>query len=163
MPGHLSSPVRALGVLTGGGDVPGLNAAIKALVYSTEPIGIRIVGLREGWEGITFLDRSRGLDALIFNPEVPGTWESNYIMPLNRLNTRTIDRQGGTFLQSTRTNPARVRVDDLPSHLASYGAGHAPDDRVDLPNEVFENLKFLELDPLVGICGADTLSYASVL
>jgi len=163
MPGHLSSPVRALGVLTGGGDVPGLNAAIKALVYSTEPIGIRIIGLREGWEGITFLDRSRGLDALIFDTVNPSTWGSNYIMPLNRLNTRTIDRQGGTFLQSTRTNPARVRVADLPPHLTSYGAGHAPEDRVDLTNEVLENLKFLELDGLVVIGGDDTLSYAAVL
>src|SRR5258706_13606469 len=120
MPGQLSSPVRALAVLTGGCDVPGLNAAIKALVYSTSPIGIRIIGLREGWEAITFLDRSRGFEALIFNPEDPSTWESNYIMPLNRLNTRTIDRQGGTFLQSTRTNPARLRAGDLPPHLQSY-------------------------------------------
>jgi 6-phosphofructokinase 1 len=163
MPGQLSSPVRALGVLTGGGDVPGLNAAIKALVYSTEPIGIRIIGLREGWEGITFLDRSRGFEALIFKTEDPSTWESNYIMPLNRLNTRIIDRQGGTFLQSTRTNPARVRVGDLPPHLESYSAGHAADDRVDLTGEVLENLKFLELDGLVVIGGDDTLSYGAVL
>jgi 6-phosphofructokinase 1 len=163
MPGHLSSPVRALGVLTGGGDVPGLNAAIKALVYSTEPLGIRIIGLREGWEGITYLDRSRGFDALIFNTEDPSTWDSNYVMPLNRLNTRTIDRQGGTFLQSTRTNPARVRVGDLPPYLASYGTGHAADDRVDLTNEVLENLEFLELDGLVVIGGDDTLSYGAVL
>jgi 6-phosphofructokinase len=163
MPGHLSSPVRALGVLTGGGDVSGLNAAIKALVYSTEPLGIRIIGLREGWEGITYLDRSRGFDALIFNTEDPSTWDSNYVMPLNRLNTRTIDRQGGTFLQSTRTNPARVRVGDLPPYLASYGTGHAADDRVDLTNEVLENLEFLELDGLVVIGGDDTLSYGAVL
>jgi ATP-dependent phosphofructokinase / diphosphate-dependent phosphofructokinase len=163
MPGHLSSPIRALGVLTGGGDVPGLNAAIKALVYSTEPLGIRIFGLREGWEGITYLDRSRGLDALIFHTEDPSTWDSNYVMPLNRLNTRTIDRQGGTCLQSTRTNPARVRVGDLPPYLASYGTGHAADDRVDLTNEVLENLKFLELDGLVVIGGDDTLSYGAVL
>ncbi len=163
MPGQLSSPVRALGVLTGGGDVPGLNAAIKALVYSTEPLGIRIVGLREGWEGITFLNRSRGMSNLIFNADNPNTWDSNYILPLNRLNTRTIDRQGGTILQSTRTNPARVRVGDLPPYLASYGAGHAPDDRVDLTNEVLENLKFLELDGLVVIGGDDTLSYGALL
>src|SRR5207253_9461874 len=78
-------------------------------------------------------------------------------------NTRTIDRQGGTFLQSTRTNPARVRVGDLPPHLASYGTGHAADDRVDLTNEVLENLKFLELDGLVVIGGDDTLSYGAVL
>lgn len=163
MPEQLSSPVRALGVLTGGGDVPGLNAAIKALVYSTEPLGIRIVGLREGWEGITFLNRSRGIDNLIYNAEYPATWDSNYILPLDRLNTRTIDRQGGTILQSTRTNPARVRVGDLPPYLAAYAAGHDPDDRVDLTSEVLENLKFLELDGLVVIGGDDTLSYGAVL
>src|SRR3982074_872518 len=117
MPVQLSRPIRSLGVLTGGGDVPGLNAAIKALVYRAETLGIRIMGLRTGWEGITYLDRSRGRDALIYDPEDPNTWQGNYLMPLNRLNTRTIDRQGGTFLQSTRTNPARVRVGDLPPTL----------------------------------------------
>src|SRR6202043_3049139 len=59
MPGQISRPVRTLGVLTGGGDVPGLNPAIKALVYRAEPMGIRVIGLRAGWQGITYLDRSR--------------------------------------------------------------------------------------------------------
>jgi len=163
MSGQTSSSIRALGVLTGGGDVPGLNAAIKGLVYRAESMGIRIMGLRCGWEGITYLDRARGRDALIFRPEDPNTWQGSYLMPLNRLNTRTIDRQGGTFLQSTRTNPARTRVGDLPPHLASYGANHAPDDRVDLTNEVLTNLSFLELDGLVVIGGDDTLSYGATL
>src|SRR5947209_16843767 len=163
MPGRLSKPVRTLGVLTGGGDVPGLNPAIKALVYRSKPMGVRVIGLRAGWAGITYLDRSRNRDALIFRPEEPGTWPGSYLMPLTRLNTRAIDREGGTILQSTRTNPARVRVGDLPPHLASYGTGHAADDRVDLTNEVLENLKFLELDGLVVIGGDDTLSYGAVL
>src|SRR5258708_18060517 len=136
---------------------------MKGLGYSREAVGSGIIGMREGGEGINYLDRSRGLDALIFNTEDPSTWDSNYVMPLNRLNTRTIDRQGGTFLQSTRTNPARVRVGDLPPYLASYGTGHTADDRVDLTNEVLENLKFLELDGLVIIGGDDTLSYGAVL
>src|SRR5207302_9414939 len=140
MPGQLSSPIRALGVLTGGGDVPGLNAAIKALVYRAETMGMRVLGLRAGWEGITYLDRSRGRDNLIFREEEPGTWQSGYLMPLNRLNTRPIERQGGTILQSTRTNPANMRVGDLPPHLAAHGAGHAPDGRVDLTDEVLANL-----------------------
>src|SRR5437867_2935000 len=110
---HTSHPIRTLGVLTGGGDVPGLNAAIKALVYRAEHMGIRMMGLRAGWEGITYLDRSRERDALIFHPMQPETWQRRYVMPLNRLNTRTIDRQGGTILQSTRTNPRRIRVGDL--------------------------------------------------
>lgn len=163
MPGKLTGPIRALGVLTGGGDVPGLNAAIKALVYRATQLDISITGLRLGWESITFLDRSRRRDELIFNPEDPQTWERAYLMPLNRLNTRTIDRMGGTILQSTRTNPARMRVGDLPRYLASYGKDHAPDDRVDLTAEVMANLHFLELDGLVVIGGDDTLSYGAVL
>lgn len=163
MPRQLSSKIRSLGVLTGGGDVPGLNAAIKALVYRAEPLGIRIIGLREGWAGITFLDRSRGYDNLLFQQDDPTTWKSNYLVPLNRLNTRHIDRQGGTILQSTRTNPAKVKVGDLPPHLQHYGAGHEPDTRVDLTDEVIKNLQFLELDGLVVIGGDDTLSYGAVL
>src|ERR1700737_2596014 len=163
MQGQTLNPIRSLGVLTGGGDVPGLNAAIKALVYRAETLGIRIMGLRAGWEGITYLDRSRERDALVFRSEVPDTWQSSYLMPLTRLNTRTIDRQGGTILRSTRTNPARVRVGDLPPHLASHGEGHAPDDRIDLTNEVLANIDFLELDGLVVIGGDDTLSYGAIL
>lgn len=163
MPKQLSGKVRALGVLTGGGDVPGLNAVIKALVYRAEALGIRVVGLREGWAGITYLDRARGYDNLLFRSEEPASWRSNYLMPLNRLNTRAIDRQGGTILQSTRTNPARIKVSELPEHLRSYGEGHQADDRIDLTEEVVKNLQFLELDGLVVIGGDDTLSYGAVL
>jgi len=143
--------------------VPGLNAAIKTLVYRAQEMSISISGLRAGWEGITFIDRERSREGLIFNPNDPQTWENNYLMPLNRLNTRTIDRMGGTILQSTRTNPARMRVGDLPPHLAHYGQGHAPDERVDLTREVLANLDFLGLDGLVVIGGDDTLSYGAVL
>ncbi len=163
MSAKLTKSVRALGVLTGGGDVPGLNAAIKALVYRAQEMSISISGLRAGWEGITYIDRERSREGLIFNPNDPQTWENNYLMPLNRLNTRTIDRMGGTILQSTRTNPARMRVGDLPPHLAHYGQGHAPDERVDLTREVLANLDFLGLDGLVVIGGDDTLSYGAVL
>jgi 6-phosphofructokinase len=163
MPSQTSSPIRTLGVLTGGGDVPGLNAAIKALVYRADYLGIRVTGLRAGWEGITYLDRSRGRDNLIFHPDDPSTWKSSYLMPLNRLNTRDIDRLGGTILQSTRTNPASVRVGDLPPHLSAPTASHSPNDRLDFTEEVIANLNFLELDGLVVIGGDDTLSYAAVL
>jgi ATP-dependent phosphofructokinase / diphosphate-dependent phosphofructokinase len=163
MPGQTLKPIRSLGVLTGGGDVPGLNAAIKALVYRAEPMGIRVVGLRAGWKGISYIDRSRSIDSLIFDHDEPGTWQDSYLVPLNRLNTRTIDRQGGTVLQSSRTNPARVRVDDLPPHLQSYGVGHSPGEHIDLTDEVLANLNFLELDGLVVVGGDDTLSYGSIL
>lgn len=163
MPAQLSKPMRSLGVLTGGGDVPGLNAAIKALVYRAASMNMSIMGLRDGWEGITFLDRSRSRDELIFDAGNPATWKHNYLMPLNRLNTRSIDRTGGTILQSTRTNPAKMRVGDLPPHLARYGQGHKPDEFVDLTDEVLANLDFLQLDGLVVIGGDDTLSYGAVL
>ncbi len=163
MPGHVSSPIRSLGVLTGGGDVPGLNAAIKALVYRAETMGIRVMGLRAGWEGISFLDRSRGQDALVFHTEDPSSWKNGYLMPLTRLNTRSIDRLGGTILQSSRTNPANTRVSELPPHLQSYSEGRRPDERVDLTKEVLANLDFLNLDGLVAIGGDDTLSYGSKL
>jgi ATP-dependent phosphofructokinase / diphosphate-dependent phosphofructokinase len=163
MPGQTAKPIRSLGVLTGGGDVPGLNAAIKALVYRGQPMGVRITGLRAGWKGITYIDRSRSRDELIFRSDDPNAWEGHYLMPLNKLNTRTIDRQGGTILQSTRTNPANVRVCDLPPHLKAHAANHAADDRVDLTGEVLANLDFLELDGLVVIGGDDTLSYGATL
>lgn len=163
MPKQLTSKIRSLGVLTGGGDVPGLNAAIKALVYRAEALGIRVLGLRAGWAGITYLDRSRGYEQLLFRADDPSTWKSNYIMPLNRLNTRSIDREGGTILQSTRTNPARVQVSELPEHMRHFGEGHKPEDRIDLTDEVIKNMQFLELDGLVVIGGDDTLSYGAVL
>src|SRR5690349_17135215 len=69
MPGRITNPVRKLGVLTGGGDVPGLNAAIKAVVYRAQSLGIEVLGLRAGWEGITFLDRSRSPAELTYNAD----------------------------------------------------------------------------------------------
>ena len=70
-------------------------------------------------------------------------------MPLGRLNTRNIDRQGGTILQSSRTNPANTCVSDLPSNLQVYAEDREPDERIDLTKEVLANLEFLELDGLV--------------
>ena len=156
-------PIKRLGILTGGGDVPGLNAAIKAVVYRAEPLGIKILGLRSGWEGITYLDRSKGRDPIIFQENDETTWEGGYLLPLSRLSTRTIDRAGGTILQSTRTNPAKVKVSDLPPHLLSYGEGHGQEDRVDLTREVIANIEFLGLDGLIVIGGDDTLSYGARL
>jgi 6-phosphofructokinase len=163
MVGKLLQPPKRLGILTGGGDVPGLNAAIKSVVYRAEPQGIEIVGLRAGWEGITFLNRDLGVDAQEYKVEDASTWEHSYVRRLSRLKTRSIDRHGGTILQSTRTNPARVRVGDLPPHLAHKGAGHAEDDRIDLTEEVIKNIDFLGLDGLIVIGGDDTLSYGAKL
>ena len=96
-------------------------------------------------------------------PADPNTWAGGYLLPLDKLNTRDIDRSGGTILQSTRTNPANVAVGDLPPHLAGYAEGRAPDQRVDLTSEVIKNLDFLGLDGLIVIGGDDTQSYGAVL
>ncbi len=163
MPEHVSRPIRSLGVLTGGGDVPGLNAAIKALVYRAEPIGLRITGLRAGWEGITFLDRTRKKEDLIFDADNPQAWHGNYVMPLSRLTTRSIDREGGTILQSSRTNPAKIKVSSLPAHMAHLGQNHTQEEMIDLTDQVIANMEFLGLDGLVVIGGDDTLSYGAKL
>ena len=163
MPARLASPIRRLGVLTGGGDVPGINAAIKALVYRARDGGMSVLGIRGGWEGLTFLDRSLGRDRLTFRFDEPETWQQGYIMPLTRQATRTIDRQGGTILQSTHTNPAKITVGSLPPHLASHAEGRKPEERVDLTAEVLQNMRFLELDGLVVIGGDATQSVGAVL
>jgi 6-phosphofructokinase 1 len=158
-----SKRIRKLGVLTGGGDVPGLNAAIKTLVYRADEMGVEVLGLRAGWEGISYLDRALPLDRLVFQPYDDATWKSGYLYPLNRVNTRSIDRTGGTILRSTRTNPANVRVADLPVNLERYGVSRLSTDKVDLTPEVLANIEFLGLDGLVVIGGDDTLSYGARL
>ncbi len=84
-------------ILTGGGDVPGLNAVIKQVTYRGVDMDYEVVGIRRGWEGLTHL-----------NLDDPDS-KSRYILPLTPLNTRTIDRTGGTFLHSSRTNPAKMK------------------------------------------------------
>ena len=94
---------KRIGILTGGGDVPGLNAVIKSVTYRGSENDIEVVGLRRGWEALTQV-----------NLEDPAS-RSHYIIPLNRDNTRTIDRSGGTVLHSSRTNPSKMKK--LPDHL----------------------------------------------
>src|SRR5437588_6794415 len=89
---------KRIGILTGGGDVPGLNSVIKSVVYRGAEIGCEVIGIRRGWEGLTHVDLN--------DP----TSKTRYILPLNRDNTRTIDRTGGTFLHSSRTNPSKMKT-----------------------------------------------------
>src|SRR5580765_1990863 len=89
--------VKRVGILTGGGDVPGLNSVIKSVVYRGSEIGCEVLGIRRGWEGLTHV-----------NLEDPAS-RARYILPLDRDNTRTIDRTGGTFLHTTRTNPSKMK------------------------------------------------------
>ena len=79
-------PTKRIGILTGGGDVPGLNSVIKSVVYRSDEIGCEVIGIRRGWEGLTHV-----------NLQDPAS-RARYILPLNRENTRTIDRTGGTYL-----------------------------------------------------------------
>ena len=97
-------PHRRIGILTGGGDVPGLNSVIKSVVYRGTENDCEVIGIRRGWEGLTHL-----------NFDDPTSVE-RYVWPLNRENTRTIDRYGGTVLHSTRTNPSKMKT--LPPILA---------------------------------------------
>jgi 6-phosphofructokinase 1 len=139
---------KRIGILTGGGDVPGLNSVIKEVVYRGTENDCEIIGIRRGWEGLTHLN---------LEDEESRT---RYIRPLNRGNTRTIDRFGGTILHSSRTNPRKMR--ELPPYLASESItknGEA----WDLSPYVLKNLERLQLDYLVAIGGDDTLSYAAHL
>src|SRR5437879_11790545 len=85
---------KTIGILTGGGDVPGLNSVIKSVVYRATEMGWSVIGIRKGWEGLTHM-----------NPAAEN--DQTYLRPLTRENTRTIDRTGGTVLHTSRTNPKR--------------------------------------------------------
>ena len=146
----MASP-RRIGILTGGGDVPGLNAVIKSVVYRAVELGAEVVGIRRGWQGLTHV---RG-----------GTPDPAHVRPLDRTNTRTIDRTGGTILHTSRTNPRRMRASELPAWLGpGERAALAVDDgRYDLTSVVLQNIETLGIDHLVTIGGDDTLSFASAL
>jgi len=143
---------RRIGILTGGGDVPGLNSVIKSVVYRATEIGDEVIGIRRGWEGLTHLR---------FDPAP----DPHYIVGLDRTNTRTIDRTGGTWLHTSRTNPKKMKPDNIPAWLdpARVAAMTNPDGGVDLTPVVLDNIERLGLDVLVTIGGDDTLSFSRVL
>ncbi len=136
-----------IGVLTGGGDVPGLNVCIKEIVHQAEDNGWEVVGIKRGWAGLLRFD--------IDDPKAGGEWT----VPLNRLAVRTVDRTGGTFLHTSRTNPSRVKIEDLPKFLAGLKP-KSGEKTVDCTPHVLKVLKHLRLDALVSIGGDDTLSYS---
>jgi len=140
-----------IGILTGGGDVPGLNPAIKTVAYRGESEGHEIIGIRRGWMGL-----------LHYNPDDPETHE-HYIRPLTKANTRTIDRTGGTFLHTSRINPSRVLPEKAPAFLKPDEL--EPDKRglLDYTAHVLNNLEHLGIDVLIPIGGEDTLGYAARL
>ncbi len=147
---------KRIGILTGGGDVPGLNSVIKTVVYRAADVGYDVIGIRRGWEGLTHLDLKDPMS------------RAHYILPLDRNNTRTIDRTGGTFLHTSRTNPQKMKK--LPYVCAD---GNFPKVETtkkgvtsvvyDITSQVLKNIEVLGLDYLVAIGGDDTLSYAARL
>jgi 6-phosphofructokinase 1 len=140
--------LKRVGILTGGGDVPGLNAAIKGFVWRMEESGYEVIGLRRGYAALLNVNPSRTAD------------NSNWLMPLTRSNTRTIDRSGGTVLHSSRINPALTKLAGIPEHLRIHAPHPDADGRVDLTAAALEVLEFLRLDVLVAIGGDGTLSFA---
>jgi 6-phosphofructokinase 1 len=147
---------KHIAILTGGGDVPGLNSVIKGVVYRGSEIDLEVIGIRRGWEGLTHV-----------NLDDP-TSRQRYILPLNRDNTRTIDRTGGTILHTSRTNPAKMQT--LPEHLKGVTFPTAQSTKkgvtttvFDLTKQVLANLDKLGIEYLIAIGGDDTLSYAAKL
>jgi len=140
-----------IGVLTGGGDVPGLNPVLKALTYRAVDAGHEVLGLRRGWAGLLF-----------YNPADP-EGSAEWVMKLDKNNTRRVDREGGTFLHTSRTHPGKVLVKHAPSFLASSLTAHAANDVVDLTAHVLQVLAALKIDVLIPIGGEDTLSFGARL
>jgi 6-phosphofructokinase len=141
-----------IGILTGGGDVPGLNSVIKSVVYRGTEMGRQVIGILKGWKGLTHV-----------NPA--DKTATTYTRELTRENTRTIDRSGGTVLHTSRTNPRRVAKSSVPSHLSSDQLKTLSFDgkSYDFTPIVIKNLERLGIGCLIAIGGDDTLSFASVL
>jgi len=139
---------RRIGILTGGGDVPGLNMAIKGFVGRMEDAGCEVVGLRRGWAALLNVVPSAQAD------------NSAWLVPLTRAGTRTIDRSGGTVLHTSRINPAMMKPDSVPAHLRGRETGSDEAGRLDLTRAALEVLEFLRLEALVAIGGDGTLDFA---
>ena len=137
-----------IGILTGGGDVPGLNPCIKAVVNRAIEEGNTVLGIRRGWKGL-----------LNYRPEDEESGPK-WLIPLDKQVVRTVDRTGGTFLHSSRTNPGKVKSVDIPDFLREPDWHPEADDIRDFTPHVLKNLEFLGLDVLIAIGGDDTLSYA---
>ncbi len=140
---------RTIGILTGGGDVPGLNPCMKAVVMSALESDYRMIGIRRGWAGL-----------LNYNLDEPST-HAYYTKGLERDDVRTIDRTGGTFLHTSRTNPQKVSQNRIPDFLKNSSYGKTIDDEgtKDYTDYVLKVIDHLGIDVLVPIGGDDTLSY----
>jgi 6-phosphofructokinase len=143
---------KTIAILTGGGDVPGLNPCMKQLVYRGIDAGYRVLGFRRGWAG-----------PLFYHLDESGPQPSQ-VIELDKSTVRTVDRTGGTFLHSSRTNPSRVTPESLPQFLRDEIESLAEGQQwVDLTPHVLNVLKHLGVDLLIAIGGDDTLSFAARL
>jgi 6-phosphofructokinase 1 len=147
----MSLKQKTVGVFTGGGDVPGLNPALKTLVNHAIDKGFRVVGIRRGWGGL-----------LNYNHDDPESLGNN-IVALDRRAVRTVDRTGGTFLHTSRTNPGNVRKEELPSFLNTDLYEITDKGTYDCTRHILANIERLGIDALIPIGGDDTLSYAERL
>jgi 6-phosphofructokinase 1 len=138
-----------LGILTGGGDVPGLNPCIKTLVYRGASEGLRVLGIRRGWAGLLEYNRNESLSS------------QSCVQELLPPEVRTIDRTGGTYLHTSRTNPSAARPKDVPQFLK--GAFEEGEKTRDFTDHVLGNLEHLGIDAVIPIGGDDTLSFAERL
>ncbi len=132
-----------IGILTGGGDVPGLNPAIRAVTFRALREGYQVVGIRRGWAGLVDIIRDKDADN-----------SGNYQILTEDVVNRA-GRTGGTFLHSSRTNPGKVKKSSVPEHLQDQ----YKEEMNDLTPEVLKNLDFLGIDTMIPIGGDDTLSY----
>ena len=135
-----------IGILTGGGDVPGLNPAIRAITIRALREGYRVVGIRRGWAGLVDYNRTHGAD------------NSEHIQDLDEADVNRAGRTGGTFLHSSRTRPSHMPKGRVPAHYSGYDQ-----DVNDITREVLKNLEHIGIDVLVPIGGDDTLSYGKRL
>ncbi|MFC1902092.1 6-phosphofructokinase [Chloroflexota bacterium] len=144
---------KTIGILTGGGDVPGLNPCIKAVVTSALDEGYRVLGISRGWAGL-----------LYYNLNEPSTYDY-YIRNLVGTDVRTVDRTGGTFLHTSRTNPENIQEDKTPDFLKNPKWGKKTDDKanMDYTDYIINNIEHLGIDVVVPIGGDDTLSFATRL
>jgi 6-phosphofructokinase len=132
-----------IGILTGGGDVPGLNPAIRAVTIRAIREGFTVIGLRRGWKGLVSCVRDKNLD------------QDEFFQILTEEIVNKAGRTGGTFLHTSRTRPSHIPKNEVPDHLQDKYT----DPINDLTPEVLKNLDFLGIDYLVAIGGDDTLSY----
>ena len=140
---NVNTKKGVIGILTGGGDVPGLNPAIRSVTFRAIREGYQVIGIRRGWAGLVEIVREKDYDN-----------SRNFQVLTDEIVNRA-GRTGGTFLHSSRTNPSKVKKSDVPPHLqGEYSA-----ERNDLTPEVLKNLAWLGIDYLVPIGGDDTLSY----